>query len=84
MKINVSITKNYYKSMVVPVEIPEHIEEDMIVDYLEEKMSLTLTDELADASFNEAGPMEIEEWDFIPDELSKKDAIEKMAEVLEI
>ena len=68
-KVDVSISKSYYKSTVVTIEIPDDVQEGDIMDYLCELDDKTseLTDELADASFNSDGSMEIEEWDFKKD-----------------
>jgi len=67
MKVKVAISKTYYKSSTIDIEVPDNIKEDDIIDYLYELDYRTskLTSELADASLHAAGDMEVEAFEII-------------------
>jgi hypothetical protein len=69
MKIKVQVTQNYYKSTEVEVDIPAHIQEDDVHDYLYRLNDKTheLQDELSNASLNLADNLEIEDFEIIED-----------------
>ena len=52
--VQVQVTKTYYKSTVVDMEVPEHLTEDEVHGYVEaqERKTSELSDALADASLN--------------------------------
>lgn len=60
--VEVQVTKSYYKSTTMNVEVPEHLTDDEIHTYVEQQENKTseLSDALADASLNSDGNMEIE------------------------
>lgn len=62
-QVEVQVTKTYYKSTTLTVDVPEHLTDDEVHTFIEKLNDKTnnLTDELADASLNEdMGGVEIE------------------------
>ena len=67
MKVKVAISKTYYKSSTIEVEIPDDIKEDDVIEYLYnlDYRTSELTSDLADASLHAAGDMEVEAFEII-------------------
>lgn len=62
-QVEVQVTKTYYKSTTLTVDVPGHLTDDEVHTFIEKLNDKTnnLTDELADASLNEdMGGVEIE------------------------
>lgn len=53
-QVKVQVTKTYYKSTVIEIDVPEHLTDDEVHAFAEsmENRHSTLSDALADASLN--------------------------------
>ena len=71
MKVQVTVSKNYYKATTVEIEVPDGMDDQDVWNYLDDMQNkrLELSDALADASLNEAGDLEIEHID-LPENLT--------------